>query len=434
MARIVLNTFGSFGDLHPYLAVAIGLKQRGHKPVLATAEVYRAKIGAEAIEFAPVRPDIGAMAGNQPFLEKIWHPKHGTKFLVRDYIMPAVEDSFADLLPVCKGADLLLTHAAAYAGPVVAEHLKMPWLSVVLQPMAFLSRYDPPVLPPARWVQKLEFFGPGVVGAVLELGKQSTASWTKPVARLRRRLDLPKSTANPIFEGQFSPFGTLCWFSAHYAKPQPDWPAAARVTGFPFYDQLGVGLQKWSPDPAVNAADTARFLASGPPPLLFTLGSSAVMHPGSFYRESFEAAQRLGMRAILLVGGMPRDSFPQPIPESIHIASYAPYSKVMPLCAASIHQGGIGTTAQALRAGKPMVVVPWAHDQPDNAARVEKLGCGLTIQRDRYTAPSAAAELKRLLADESYAARARAIGQLIGAEDGVETACSAIQDFIDNRG
>jgi rhamnosyltransferase subunit B len=430
VARIVLNTFGSFGDLHPYMAVAIGLKRRGHTPVIATAELYRTKVEAEGIGFAPVRPDIGEMAEDKEFLRKIWDPKRGTEFLLRDYIMPAVPQSFEDLLPVCEGADLLLTHAAAYAGPVVAEYLKLPWLSVVLQPMAFLSRYDPPVLPPALWLKRLEPFGPGVVGAVLSLGKRSTSHWAKPVAALRRKLGLPASNTNPMFEGQISPSGTLAWFSEHYAQPQPDWPARTRITGFPFYDQFGAGFEKWRGAPGGEAAELKRFLADGTPPVLFTLGSSAVMEPGAFYRESFAAAQQLGVRAILLAGGMPRESFPQPLPPSVCIASYAPYSEVMPFCAVSVHQGGIGTTAQALRAGKPMIVVPWAHDQPDNAARIVKLGCGRTVPRRDYTAKRATLELKRVLASDGYVRNAERIGRQIANEDGIENACSAIEEFL----
>lgn len=429
MARIVLNTFGSFGDLHPYLAVAIGLKQHGHQPVVATAEVYRSKVEAEGIAFAPVRPDIGDMAEDKAFLQKIWHPQRGTEFLIRDYIMPAVKDSFEDLSQACKGADLLLTHAAAYAGPVVGEYLKMRWLSVVLQPAAFLSRYDPPVLPPAPWLPQLKKLGNFAVSAVLHLGRLRTNAWAKPVADLRKKLGL-RPAGNPMFEGQFSPFGTLAWFSESYASAQLDWPARTVITGFPFYDQLGAGFQRWTGSLSDDTLALQRFLAEGHAPVLFTLGSSAVMEPGSFYRESFRAAQALGIRAILLAGAMTAADFPQPLPESIYIASYAPYSQVMPQCSALVHQGGIGTTAQALRAGRPMIVVPWAHDQPDNAARVQRLGSGKSIPRNQYTEQSAARTLQDLLSDSRYNTAATSIAGRIGTEDGIERACNAIDEFL----
>ncbi len=430
VSRIILNPFGSLGDLHPYMAVALGLQRRGHRPLIATAEIYREKIVGAGIDFAPVRPDIGQMAGNESFLRKVWDPKRGTELLVRDYIMPALEQSFQDLLAACDGADLLLTHTAAYAGPVVAEYKRLRWLSIALQPMVFFSRYDPPVLPPALWLRKLEPFGPAVVGAALNVGKRSTAGWAAPVHKLRRRLGLPPSKSNPIFEGQFSPFGTLAWFSEAYSRPQPDWPAQSRITGFPFYDQLGAGLGGKFSSLERSTAKLASFLADGPPPVLFTLGSSAVMQPGSFYQESVKAAGILDIRAVLLTGQLPEASFGPKLPPTVHAAPYAPYSELIPRCRAAVHQGGIGTTAQALRAGKPTVIVPWAHDQPDNARRVSKLGCGRSLSRSNYTAARAAAELKSILTDDRYSEKARETGMRISSENGVESACAAIDDLL----
>ena len=121
MARIVLNTFGSFGDLHPYLAIALGLKESGHRPVIATSEIYRTKVEEEGIEFQPVRPDAGELLDQPEFVRKLWDPKQGSKYLIRDYLAPRVEQAFHDLKQIAEAADLLLTHPAAYAGPIVAE-------------------------------------------------------------------------------------------------------------------------------------------------------------------------------------------------------------------------------------------------------------------------------------------------------------------------
>ena len=428
MARVVLNTFGSFGDIHPYLAVAIELNRRGHDAVLATAEVYRRKIEAEGIAFAPVRPDLGDKFGDTKFIERLWHPRRGTEYLIREYIMPSIEQSYDDLLPACANADLLLTHGAAYAGPLVAEKLKLPWLSVALQPLLFLSAYDKPVLAPALWLRHLQFLGPDLMKVVFALARKQSSAWAEPVRQLRKKAGLPPTRRNPFFEGQFSSFGTLALFSKHYAAPQPDWPRNVQVTGFPFYDRFGEGLPH---QPRTDeAAQLSRFLDSGPPPVLFTLGSSSVMHPGTFYRESFEAARRLGMRAVLLVGATSKEQFPEPIPASIHIASYAPYSDIMPRCEVLVHQGGIGTTAQALRAGRPMIVVPWSHDQPDNAHRVSRLGVGRTVPRGQYTARRIERELQIILHTNTYARAAKELKEKIAPESGVVTACDVIENVI----
>lgn len=417
VARIVLNTFGSFGDLHPYLALGIELKRRGHRPVIATSEVYRAKAEGEGLEFHSVRPDVGELLGNEKFIQKLWDPKHGTEHLIREYIMPRVAEGFEDLSDACRGADLLLTHAVAYAGPPVAEKQKLAWLSVALQPAAFLSAYDPPLLAPAPWMKHLRLFGPGAMRVAFAAGKRITKKWAEPIQQLRRQVGLPAATLNPMFEGQFSPMGTLALFSRHFAQPQPDWPPRTVCTGFPFYDRE-------SADKAMDPG-LVEFLQAGPAPVVFTLGSSAVMAAGQFYEESANGARQLGVRAVLLVG-MQTENTPQQY-DSIYVARYAPYSELLPKASVTVHQGGVGTTAQALRAGRPMLVVPWAHDQPDNADRIERLGVGLSLKRSKYNARNAARQLERLLHDPQYAAAAKEIGMQIATEDGASAACDVIE-------
>lgn len=417
VARIILNTFGSFGDIHPYLAVALGLKRRGHQAVIATSEVYRPKTEDEGLEFRPVRPDVGELLGNKEFIQKLWDPKRGTEYLIRDYIMPRVAQGFEDLLAACRGADLLLTHPVSYAGPLVAEKQKLPWLSVALQPAGFFSAYDPPVLAPAPWMKRLEGLGPSAVRAAFTVGKWLTAKWAEPIRELRARIGLPATSAHPMFEGQFSPFGTLALFSRHFAKPQPDWPAATICTGFPFYDResAGQGMER----------GLVEFVQAGPAPVVFTLGSSAVMAAGEFYKESSQAARQLGIRAVLLVGiQAERTSSPD---DSIYVAGYAPYSELLPKAAATVHQGGIGTTGQTLKAGRPMLVVPWSYDQPDNGYRIQRLGLGRTLKRSSYNARNAAKELEHLLADRRYAAAAEEMAAKVAEEDGVSAACDAVE-------
>lgn len=151
------------------------------------------------------------------------------------------------------------------------------------------------------------------------------------------------------------------------------------------------------------------------------------MQAGSFFAESIAAARKLNIRAIMLAGNFSREQFPSPLPSSIFVTDYLPYSEIMPKAAVIVHQGGIGTTAQGLLAGRPALVVPWSHDQPDNAERLRKIGVGRTIPRQRYRAPLVMKELDRLLNDKSYAERAQQIGAQIVSEDGVSRACDAIE-------
>ncbi len=434
MARIVLSTFGSLGDLHPFLAIAGELRERGHRAVIATSAVYRNKIEAENIEFAAVRPDVGELLEQPALLEKIWHPAHGTEYLLRDYLAPCIEQSYEDLTHACMGADLLLTHVVAYAGPIVAQFSNLPWLSVALQPAVFLSATDPPILP-ATWLRHFYPLGERMVAGLFALGKARVRRWVWPVIDLRRRLGL-STRENPVFEGAFSPLGTLALFSKHFAAPQPDWPPGITVTGFVLYDRLGAGFNEHEfRDARESSVELARFLAAGPAPVLFTLGSSAVMHPGTFFEQSIAAARKLGIRAVLLIGNQSPDKFQGQLSDSIFVARYAPFSTVMPHAAAMVHQGGIGTTAQALYAGRPTLVVPWSHDQPDNAERLRKLGVSRTLERRRYTAETAARELRLLLEQPRYTEAARELRDCLTREDGLATASNKIETALSqNRG
>jgi rhamnosyltransferase subunit B len=153
------------------------------------------------------------------------------------------------------------------------------------------------------------------------------------------------------------------------------------------------------------------------------------MHPGEFFHESIAAVHALGSRALLLAGPR-RHDIKNPLPDSVLVAGYLPFSTIMPRAAGIVHQGGIGTTAQALRAGRPMLVVPWSHDQPDNAERVRRLGLGRPIPRNRYYPPRVANDIRALLSDGSYQERTHEIGARIAGEDGVTNACAVIEATV----
>ena len=109
---------------------------------------------------------------------------------------------------------------------------------------------------------------------------------------------------------------------------------------------------------------------------------------------------------------------------------YAPYSELFPRAAAIVHQGGVGTTAQAMRSGRPMLVMPYSHDQPDNAERLKRLGIARSISRHRYNPARAAAELGHLLDNPAYSQRASEVGDQMRQEDGVRVACDALEALL----
>ncbi|HKC64382.1 MAG TPA: nucleotide disphospho-sugar-binding domain-containing protein, partial [Pyrinomonadaceae bacterium] len=255
--------------------------------------------------------------------------------------------------------------------------------------------------------------------AFVSIAKRMSESWVEPIYRLRAELGLPRGL-HPVFDGQYSPLLNLALFSKFLGEPQPDWPANTKITGFPFYDKR---------DETSISPELEKFLDEGSPPIVFTLGSSAVYVAEDFYSVSAEAARRLHHRAVLLIGDE-RNRPKERLPEGIVAFDYAPYSQILPRAAAIVHQGGVGTTGQGLRSGRPTLVVPFNHDQPDNAYRVEQLGVSRTLRRSKYRPANAARELNILLTDESYALKAAEVGRGVRAENGAANAADEIEVFI----
>lgn len=411
--RIVINCWGSYGDVFPYVGLAKALQARGHSPVIATSENYRETAEQAGIEHATVGPAVDP--NDRELVARVMHPGKGSEVIVRELLLPQLERTYEELRQAAANADLLVSHPVTYAAPVLAEREKLRWAATVLAPMLFFSITDLPVFPQSPALVHARKLGPWAARAMVGLARRATSTWCEPIRRLRAKLALPRG-AHPMFEGQFSPYLNLALFSRVLAEPQHDWPPHVRTTGFVFYNGSG----------ALDA-ELETFLAAGPPPVVFTLGTSAVGAAGRFYHESAEAAAKLGVRAVLLTGGFEQNRPDELLSKDIVAVDHAPHQLLMPRASAVVHQGGIGTMGQALRSGRPMLVVPHAHDQPDNAFRARQLGVARVVYPRAYKAARVAHELERLLGND-YRERAAAVGADVRREGGAEAAAAAIDE------
>ncbi len=418
MARIVHAVIGSFGDLHPHLALGLALKAAGHDVAVATLPVYRDKVLATGLAHYPLRPAIDY--GDKALLARILDPRRGPEWLVRDWLMAHLRETYTDLAVAAADADLLISSDVVFAAPILAEATDLRWASIALSPLTYLSVHDPPAIPLLRGLSRLGWLGPPVLRQLVGLAHRITEPWGAAARELRRELGLPPGR-HPILGAQHSPQLDLAAFSPLLARLQPDWPSATQQVGYLWYD-------RWHHDQGLSD-QVSSFLAAGEPPVVFTLGSAAVFLAADFYRESLAAAQAAGVRAILLTGPEEANQ-PRPVPPEVLLCEYAPYSELFGRVAAVVHSGGAGTTAQTLRAGRPSLVVPYAHDQFDNASRVERLGAGRSVVRRRYTAARAAREIRRLLDQPGYTRQAGVAAQVLAAEDGLGAARAAIERLL----
>jgi rhamnosyltransferase subunit B len=215
-----------------------------------------------------------------------------------------------------------------------------------------------------------------------------------------------------------SPQRVICLFPAWYASPQPDWPPNTYLTGFPLFDEG---------DEDELASEVSAFLDAGEPPIVFMPGS--LMQRGKqFFEESVAACQALGRRAILL--SRFDQQIPEHLPAGIRHFEYVPFGKLLPFCKMLVHHGGIGTSAQAMRAGVPQVIHPLAHGQIDNAARLRALGVAEWIQPSDYRASGVAQKLQWLIESPTIADQCRAVAARFENTDPLGETCEIIEQMV----
>jgi len=432
--KILIATFGSLGDLHPFVALAHALKCEGLAPVIVTSAGYRDFVEGEGIAFAPARPDVGDltarlgldMAGIARAMAK------DDRFLFESLIFPHLRESYEDALAQCDGAAALVAHSLCFAAKIAAEKRGLPLVNVLLSPVLLYSAHDPPLgtyVPFASTPRSALALAYNrlLLGALT----RAIGVWAAPVRRLRREAGLPKARGLELFAGAPKPAATIGLFSPLLAPPRPDHPDGTLIAGHSFHDRYSP--EGGAADGDALAPDLAAFLDGGPAPIVFTLGSFVARDRPAHYRACAEAARKLGRRAVLLAHDGDLEALGGVAGPDVFVSGYAPHSLVFPRACLIAHHGGIGTTGQALRAGRPQLTTPFLGDQYDNGDRLRRLGVARTLRRQAATPERLARELEALLSTPAYAARAEALGREAAREDGAAAAAQRIAALVRGR-
>jgi UDP:flavonoid glycosyltransferase YjiC (YdhE family) len=424
-AKIVLTTVGTLGDLHPFIAIALALKERGHRPLMAVPEDHLAKVRAAGLDGVAILPSFDTIRQHMGLAEDaaVKRAMSNQVYMLEEVVLPWLTSSTEALSRVAADADVLVASLFVFGSPTVAEKDDVPLVSVILQPMALLSIHAPPHTPDFWMTKGFPRTSAGVAWNRMIfslLRGLMRRRYTPAIDRMRADHGLPPTTDPCMFEIGRQTALTLCCYSPVFGPRPIDAPANTEIVGFPVFDSESGGADE--PDP-----ELAAFLAAGPPPLVFTLGSFAVHAPGNFYAEAAAAARQLGQRAVLLTG--PGSTLRSD--DQILVRAYAPHSTVFRHALAIIHHGGIGTVGQALRAGKPQLVVPHMGDQSDNAERIRRMGLGQVLRARRFTADRAVRRIAQLIDPRrSYGAEAARVGAIVAAEHGAHDAALAIEQVI----
>jgi rhamnosyltransferase subunit B len=412
--RILLLTTGSHGDIHPSIAVGRALKERGATAVLMTNPWFEQEIRSAGLEFVASHgeaTDVRTFMQNNPWMN---NPRIAGKRLFRDMIVPGVPEMLERLDREIRRErpDAAMVHPLYFGAPGMLDGHQVPWASSSLAPSTWMSGSEamctmpvPPwgVQPPlwfwqfSRWVALpllRRWIDPGVNAALAAHG-------------------IPPGRDHFLLCSRGGRLSLGMWSAAFRPRKEDD-PARSVICGFPWYD---------SGELHRTSAELAAFIENGPPPIVFSLGTATVHAPGRFFETAAAVAKRLGRRAVLLTGR--GSAAPPSLPEGVLATPYAPFGWLLPRAAATVHHGGIGTTAQSLRSGRPSVIVPHCHDQFDNAARAERLGVSRAVLRP--TVDRLVRALGAVL-DEGggCSRRAAVLGERIASEDGAATAAEQL--------
>lgn len=403
-------TLGSLGDVHPFVGVAQALQRRGHRVTLLTNGYLESLVRAAGLDFHSI--------GRAQDYERttadadLWSPTKGMEVFWRNLGAPAMKPTYEFIRDVA-GSEKCTVVASpfAFGARLAQEKLGIPLITGYLQPAIIRTCHGPLVIAGAnipsglslrRWLWR------AIDWLILD------RLFCPSLNALRRELGL--GPVKQVF-GQWmhSPRRGVALFPEWFAPPRPDWPPQVVMTGFPLFDE--------APAHAAHP-ELERFLAQGDPPIVFTPGS-AMRHGAKFFQVSMQACATLGHRAIFL--SQYRDQIPRSLPPGIRHFDYVPFSRLLNRAAALVHHGGIGSCAQAMQAGIPQLVMPMAHDQFDNALRIQELGIGDSVPQKSYRMPLVAKKLARLTRAEEIKARCHVLAKRFLTVDVLGQVCAAIE-------
>lgn len=359
MKRILIVAQGTYGDVFPMIALGEALQESGHEVTLAVEEEYLELVKSRGLEgFVYVR---GILATVQAL------PKGNSMPDVLRTVAEATPEAYAalaawlDTHPV----DLVIRHFFDMAALILVRERKLVYVNAFLSGASLFSRYDLPYSEDFKFMMRLAKV-PGLARAAMKLNfRLMTLGSLRDYARFSRA----KGVSPEASFAHVSPHYNLVLASKLLFPPQPDWPENVSVTGYAFLK----GLE-------FDSAESNRFRQfvhyAGERPIIVTLGSSGLDDEVALYTQAVQSLRRVYPDTPLAIVAheVIREQLRFP---NVAVFDRIDYARVFPQAKLIFHQGGLGTTMEALRAGRPQVIISRLADRPDNGLRVERLGCGI---------------------------------------------------------
>lgn len=418
--HIIINAQGTHGDLHPMIGLAKALRDRGYQVSLLANDAFSKFIVSHKLDFI----SLGTAEQHYRYYRdsRVWDPKQNqleiyfdemTRHTIKigyDYVIAASHSN--------RKVIVITFDVIANGSGMAAEFLHLPRICISLAPSAISSAqwYSPVNWIPAKlipfWLRSLMY---------QQKRKRNNKHALKEkvysdLNAIRNAYGLGEcSFADP--ESQILHIG---FFPEWFGMRQPDWPANVRLVGFPMFDEVR---------PARHL-EVSRFIADHGRPLVYTTGSG-VADATEIFREGRKICEILNVPGIF-VGSAASKALLEGSEKFLHI-DYIDFENLLPQCLALIHHGGIGTTAQAIKAGIPQVIRPITFDQPDNAHRVFLLGLGISIFPKKFKANRVSAVLAAILRAVPTSRQFQKYALELKRGDAIERACDIIDATLHKR-
>ena len=410
--RILILAVGSAGDVYPFIVIGQALRARGYEVTLTASANFEERVQRAGLQFisglAQEELDTGIRDPD------LWHPVKGFatiwKYMARH--LPAAYNQ--QLALVRAKPTLIVASTLGLTGRLLQEAHGVPLVTVHLAPSCLFSADDTAVRRGLNWPRGLPRWAVRITLGLID--RLMVDAVVRPALNgMRAHIGLAP-VRRVMSQWLHSPQHVVCAWPAWFAAPQADWPPNSECAGFPRMPSSGSAL-----DP-----DLQRFIDDGEAPIVITPGS-AMAHGSDFIARALTAAAALKVRAVVVTPY--REQVPEHLPQTVHYAAYAPFDVLSRQAAAFVHHGGIGTSATVLAAGKPQLIVPFAFDQPDNAARLTRLGVAATVLADAAPAMWQQA-LARLLDDPAVAKACATFATVMAAE---RPAADRIAEIIESH-
>lgn len=412
-------TIGTTGDVHPFLYLARGMHTAGRRVSVITHSYHAALVRAAGLPF------IG-LGNDEEYLQllanpDLWDSKKSFSALMADY-SDRLEQIDAAIRSSGTGPKVVVCHPFVVPAATISREqgAVLAVVAAYLAPANLKTCHDPLTIGDStipRWVP---------LGMRRALWWLVEKRWIDPVAvrqinvlRTRRALPPVHSLLGHVAQ---SPDLALTLFPTWFAPGQPDWPQPMVCGNFPLFEaHTQAGL----------AAELSEFLAQGAQPVVFTAGTGN-LHASHFFACALAAVRQLGCRAIFLARD--RGQVPFDLPATVLWQAYVPLAALLPRAASLVHHGGIGTTSEALRAGTPQLVVPFAWDQFDNGARIAALGVGTVLPAARLQGQALATRLAQMR-DSATLLRERcnAVAAHFHQPNDPVVLCMAMEEALDSK-